>query len=58
MKILLFLTLITQTISLFYGLMVGAGNHCAYRSIGSRMNISYVVGCELAKPRFNLTENK
>lgn len=34
----------------------GKNGACDYRNIASRLNIGYIIGCELAKPRFNLGE--
>ena len=52
-----------------YGLLslfgLGAGlsdtfikDRCKYQSLLQVGNIGYVLGCELAKPRWNLTETK
>jgi len=39
--------------SLLFGIITGANSSkCKYESIASRINIPYVVGCELFEPRF------
>lgn len=30
---------------------------CTYDSLGSRINIGYIVGCELSRPRFRVIKN-
>ena len=41
---------------LLIGLMLGAMSHkhetCQYNSIFSRVNVGYILGCELTRPRF------
>lgn len=38
--------------------IVGIGNNsnCTYDSIASRINIPYIIGCELARPRFKVAK--
>lgn len=38
--------------SLMWGLIQGSVKSCQYESIISRVNIPYVIGCELTEPRF------
>jgi hypothetical protein len=38
--------------SLFVGSINGAEDQCDYSNIISRINVPYVIGCELWKPRF------
>ena len=49
--------LIMSLFSFVIGACGGDGSLCEYDSILSRINIPYVVGCELTRPRFK-KENK
>lgn len=43
-------------LAFLWGMMSGAHGYCTYDSILSRVNISYIAGCESTKPRFKETK--
>lgn len=44
-------------LAFLWGMMAGGHGFCTYDSILSRVNISYVAGCQLTKPRFREGES-
>lgn len=46
--------IMTFLINMLAGAENGWGNNCKYTNILSRINLGYIAGCELAKPRWNL----
>lgn len=49
-------TIVLTIESFIGGLWNGKENQCLYQSFASRINVGYIVGCELARPRFNLNK--
>lgn len=44
--------IVHNIVSFFIGATLGFNNRCEYSNLASRVNVSYVMGCELFKPRF------
>lgn len=51
-KIIMAATLIWFVCSLAAGVSSARTNQCTYTTIASRINLAYVVGCELNRVRF------